>query len=159
MLLLGVLAALLAAGLWMYTLIDILLTPAADCRRLAKGAWLAITGLLLVPGALAWLAFGRPYTTLSRYLPGRRPRGPWVYRQRLDLIGPDAEAALRRHPAGRARQEMADDLYFSDMLDGPEPAPEAVTWPTGPDDDPEFLSYLDRVVRDIREAGNGRNPE
>jgi hypothetical protein len=159
MLLLGVLAALLAAGLWMYALIDILLTPAADCRRLAKGTWLVITGLLLVPGALAWLAFGRPYATLSRYLPGRGPRGPWVYRQRLDLIGPDAEAALRRHPAGRARQEMADELYFSDMLDGPETAAEAVIWPTGPDDDPEFLSYLDRVVRDIREAGNGRNPE
>jgi hypothetical protein len=155
MLLLGVLAALLAAGLWMYALIDILLTPAADCRRLAKGAWLAITGLLLVPGALAWLTLGRPYATLSRYLPGRRPRGPWVYRQRADLIGPDAEAALRRHPAGRARQEMADEMYFQDLLDGADPAEEAVALPTGPDDDPDFLSYLDRVVRDIREAGNG----
>lgn len=155
MLLLGVLAALLAAGLWVYALIDIVLTPAADCRRLAKGAWLAITGLLLIPGALAWLALGRPYATLRRYLPGRRPRGPWVYRQRAGLIGPDAEAALRRHPAGRARQEMADEMYFQDLLDGADPAEEAVVWPIGPDDDPEFLSYLDRVVRDIREAGNG----
>lgn len=159
MLLLGVLAALLAAGLWMYALIDILLTPAADCRRLGKAAWLVIAGLLLVPGALAWLALGRPYTTLSRYLPGRGPRGPWVYRQRADLVGPDAEAALRRHPAGRARQELADELYFQDMLDAPDPGAEAVAWPTGPDDDPDFLSYLDRVVREIREAGNGRNPE
>lgn len=155
MLLLGVLAALLAAGLWMYALIDILLTPAADCRRLAKGAWLVITGLLLVPGALAWLVLGRPYATLGRYLPGRRPRGPWVHRQRFGLAGPDAEAALRRHPAGRARQDMADEMYFQDMLGGPDPAAEAATWPAGPDDDPEFLSYLDRVVRDIREAGNG----
>ena len=24
----------------------------------------------------------------------------------------------------------------------------------GPDDDPEFLLYLDQVIRDIREAGN-----
>ena len=26
---------------------------------------------------------------------------------------------------------------------------------SGPDDDPEFLRYLDRVIRDNREAGNG----
>jgi hypothetical protein len=155
MLLLGVLAALLAAGLWMYALIDILLTPAMDCCRLRKGAWLAIAGLLFVPGAVAWLVFGRPYTAAGRYLPGRAPR-PGRYWPRPDLIGPDAEAALRRHPAGRARQDLADlpyygDAVFEDAADLPEPA----AWPTGPDDDPDFLSYLDQVVREIREAGNG----
>jgi hypothetical protein len=151
MLLLGVLAALLAAGLWMYVLIDILLTPAADCRCLAKGSWLVIAGLLFVPGAVAWLVFGRPFATPSRYIPGRAPRSPRLYRQRSDPLGPDAEAALRRHPAGRARYELADDADLLDMAEA-EPVP---SWPTGPDDDPEFLSYLDRVVRDIREAGNG----
>src|SRR5579863_871225 len=114
MLLLGALAALLAAGLWMYVMIDVLLTPAADCRHLTKGAWLAIAGLLLVPGALAWLALGRPGTTLGRYLPGRGGHGAWVYRQRMDLISPDEEAAVRRHPAGRARQDMAEEAYFQD---------------------------------------------
>jgi hypothetical protein len=151
MLLLGVLAALLAAGLWMYALIDILLTPATDCCRLSKGAWLIIAGLLFVPGALAWLAFGRPYVTPGRYLPGHRPRPYRTYRAPVDLLGPDAEAALRRHPAGRARYDMADENDFPGLA-GASPAP---IWPTGPDDDPEFLSYLDRVVRDIREAGNG----
>jgi hypothetical protein len=151
MLLLGVLAALLAAGLWMYALIDILLTPATDCRRMSKGAWLAVAGFLSVPGALAWLALGRPYVTASRYIPGRAPRSSRLYRPRMDLLGPDADDALRRHPAGRARQEMADAPDLLDMADVI-PAP---NWPTGPDDDPEFLSYLDRVVRDIREAGNG----
>jgi Phospholipase_D-nuclease N-terminal len=151
MLLLGVLAALLAAGLWMYALIDILLTPATDCRRMSKGAWLAVAGFLFVPGALAWLALGRPFLTPGRYIPGRVHRSPWLYRPRIDLLGPDAEAALRRHPAGRARYDMDDEPDFLDMADAV-PAP---AWPTGPDDDPEFLSYLDRVVRDIREAGNG----
>jgi hypothetical protein len=151
MLLLGVLAALLAAGLWMYALIDILLTPAADCRRMAKGAWLTIAGLLFVPGAAAWLAFGRPYASPGRYLPGRGPRSSWVYRPRIDLPGPDAEEALRRHPAGRARYDTAGEAGPLDLA-GASPAPIV---PTGPDDDPEFLSYLDRVVRDIREAGNG----
>jgi hypothetical protein len=151
MLLLGVLAALLAAGLWMYALIDILLTPATDCRRLGKGAWLTIAGLLFVPGALAWLAFGRPFATPGRYLPGRGPRSSWGYRPRIDLLGPDAEEALRRHPAGRARYDMADDADLFGLAD----ATAADIVPTGPDDDPEFLDYLDRVVRDIREAGNG----
>src|SRR5437763_8993797 len=60
MLLLGVLLALLAAGLWMYGLIDVLLTPGPDCRTLRKGTWLAVAGLLSVAGAAAWLCFGRP---------------------------------------------------------------------------------------------------
>ena len=60
MLLLGALLVLLTAGLWVYGLIDLLLTPATDCRHLRKGAWLAIAGLLFVPGAVAWLWFGRP---------------------------------------------------------------------------------------------------
>lgn len=151
MLLLGVLAALLAAGLWMYALIDILLTPPMDCRRLTKGAWLAIAAFGSVPGALAWLALGRPYATSGRYIPGRTPRSPWLYRPRADLLGPDAEAALRRHPAGRARYGLADQDNMLDMADAV-PAP---VWPTGPDDDPEFLSYLDQVVAEIRESGGG----
>jgi hypothetical protein len=154
MLLLGVLLALLAAGLWMYGLIDVLLTPRADCRCLAKGTWVAIAGLLLVPGALAWLAFGRPYSAPGRYRPGTAARPPWFSGQRIDPIGLDADAALRRHPAGRARQDMPGETYLQDVADGPQGAP-ASEWPAGPDDDPEFLRYLDRVVRDIRETGNG----
>jgi hypothetical protein len=150
MLLLGVLAALLAAGLWMYALIDILLTPATDCRRLTKGAWLAIASFGFVPGAVAWLVLGRPYATSGRHIPGRAPRSPRLYRPHPDLLGPDAEAALRRHPAGRARQDMDDQ---DDLLDPAGAVP--AMWPTGPDDDPEFLSYLDRVVAEIRDAGSG----
>jgi hypothetical protein len=150
MLLLGVLAALLAAGLWMYALIDILLTRSPDCRRLSKGAWLAIAAFGCVPGALAWLLLGRPYIASSRYIPGRAPRSPWLYRPRPDQLGPDAEAALRRHPAGRARYEMTDQDDMLDMADVVPPV-----WPTGPDDDPEFLSYLDQVVAEIRESGGG----
>jgi hypothetical protein len=151
MLLLGILVTLLAAGLWMYALIDVLLTPGPDCRSLAKGPWLAITGLLFVPGALAWLAFGRPYATSSRYLPGRAPRPPWLSGQ---PVGLDAEAALRRHPAGRGRQDLPADVYLQDLTDELHEE-QAAGWPAGPDDDPQFLRYLDRVVRDIREAGNG----
>jgi hypothetical protein len=149
MLLLGVLVALLAAGLWMYAIIDILLTPGPDCRGLSKGSWLAIAGLLFIPGSLAWLVFGRPYATPGRYLPGRAPRSPWYSGQAIDLGGMDAEAALRRHPAGRARHEESGEVPLPG-LGGPQDRP-ATAWPIGPDDDPDFLRYLDCVIRDLRE--------
>ena len=155
MLLLGVLLALLAAGLWMYGLIDVLLTPGPDCRTLRKGTWLAVAGLLSVAGAAAWLCFGRPDAR-----PGGRgrlrpaPGSPWLYGPRDDLMGLDAEAALRRHPAGRAREDWTAGASRHDVADEAREEPET-PWPAGPDDDPEFLRYLDRVIRDIREAGNG----
>jgi hypothetical protein len=147
MLLLGALLALLAAGLWMFALVDVLLTPRVSCRGLAKGPWLAIVGLLLVPGALAWLIFGRPGTATGRYRPAR----PGRLRHR-GLSGLDAEAAVLRHPAGRTRYQPA---WPDGYNDGDLQQPPAQPWGSGPDDDPEFLRYLDRVVRDIREAGNG----
>jgi hypothetical protein len=152
MLVLGAVAALLATGLWMYALIDVLLTPPADCRSLPKGGWLAIAGLLLVPGALAWLAFGRPSPPAGWYRPGTPGRPAWRPRRWHDPVGLDAEAALRRHPAGRARQDWTE-TFFAELTEGPHQEPEPL-WPVGPDDDPEFLRYLDRVIRDIREAGN-----
>jgi hypothetical protein len=76
----------------------------------------------------------------------RRTRGP---RNLARPTGPAAEAAFRRHPAGRALN--ADDE--------PAPAPQAGasragTRPCGPDDDPEFLSELDRLIRGRRQRGN-----
>lgn len=154
MLLLGGLLALLAVGLWMYALVDVLLTPGRDFCSLRKGAWLAITGLLCVPGAVAWLRFGRPQVAGARHRPRPSPGPPWRHGPRYDPIGLDADAALRRHPAGRARQDWAAEASPQDPADEPcqEPWP---AWSPGPDDDPEFLRYLDRVIRDIREAGNG----
>lgn len=153
MLLLGALLVLLAVGLWMYGLIDVVLTPASDCRNLSKGAWLAIAGLLFVPGAAAWLWFGRPRTAASRYRTRTAADTPWLYGQPYDPVGLDANAALRRHPAGRARQDRAAEASQDEMGGGA--FEEAQTpRPAGPDDDPDFLLYLDRVIRDIGEAEN-----
>jgi hypothetical protein len=154
MLLLGALLVLLAVGLWMYGLIDVVLTPGSDCRNLRKGAWLAIAGLLFIPGAAAWLWFGRPHTARGRYRTKTAADTPWPFGQPYDPVAMDAEAALRRHPAGRARQDWIVEVVQGDVgeeADDESPSPQ----PVGPDDDPEFLLYLDRVIRDIREAGNG----
>jgi hypothetical protein len=142
MLLLGVLLALLAVGLWMYALIDVVLTPAAECRGLPKQVWLGATGLLL-PGALAWLLFGRPYAPAG--WPRQATRSPWRTGGRRDR----PLDARRRHPAGRGRAASPAGYSWVDEQDA------ALARAVGPDDDPEFLSYLDRVISDIREAGNG----
>jgi len=63
--------------------------------------------------------------------------------------GSAADAAFRRHPAGRARYESGDDRL------SPAASPVSADWvaPRGPDDDPEFLAELDRVIRGGPEPG------
>jgi hypothetical protein len=122
MLLLGALFALLAIGVWLYCVVDILITPGAGCRYLPKAAWLAIVTLTFGVGAIAWLLLGRPLS-----MPQRRAWRADVPRQ--DRAFRRAERARARHPAGRART-------------------------VGPDDDPEFLSQLDRMIRGGYDTGN-----
>jgi hypothetical protein len=62
--------------------------------------------------------------------------------------GPDADAALRRHPASGGRHAA---LAPVDQAGGPSPQ-----WPgpAGPDDDPEFIDALERLIR----GDNGTYP-
>jgi hypothetical protein len=73
----------------------------------------------------------------------RRARRP---RRLVHPAGSAAEAAFRRHPAGRA-------LTDADVVRQPNASPAWVS-PCGPDDDPEFLSELDRVIRGRRQHGH-----
>ena len=84
---------------------------------------LLIAGLL-VGGTWAWWVAGR---TLPRH-PSRH--------------GQDAQTALRRHPAGRERWVEPDGLRALTRPDAPGPGQ-----PTGPEDDPEFISALERLIR------------
>lgn len=88
----------------------------------------ALLVLALVVGAtLAWLVTGRAL---------RQPRS-------YSAHGLDAQAALRRHPAGRARWDQ-DGQSGADA-----PAPR----PVGPDDDPEFIEQLERQIRGGSDPG------
>ena len=57
--------------------------------------------------------------------------------------GPDAESALRRHPAGRGR--YADPA--APAAGGQPGAIPSHRPPVGPDDDPEFIDALERLIR------------
>jgi hypothetical protein len=86
---------------------------------------LLIAGLL-VGGTLAWWLAGR---TLPR------PR-------HLSRHGLDAQAAVWRHPAGRERWQERDGPPAPGQAPG-----KAIRRPTGPEDDPEFISELERLIR------------
>jgi hypothetical protein len=86
--------------------------------------YLALLVLALVAGGtLAWLVAGRAL---------RQPR-------HLSAQGLDAQAALRRHPAGRARWGDPGSLAGDGL--------EAVARPLGPDDDQDFIDQLERQIR------------
>ena len=88
---------------------------------------LLIAGLL-VGGMWVWWLAGRTFPRARSRHPSQDGRG--------------AQAAIRRHPAGRERWLEPDGLRALGQPDGRGPGP-----PTGPDDDPEFISALERLIR------------
>lgn len=134
MLLSGALLALFMVGFWLYCLTDAILTPAAECRGLAKPAWIAVITLTFIGGAVAWLIVREPLRGPAASL-ASAPH-PEDHDDRYFRSGrwTDADDAVARHPAGRARIPGA-------------------TVPRGPDDDPEFLRALDRAIRGNSQTG------
>jgi len=141
MLLSGALFALFMMGFWLYCLTDAILTPASECRGMPKPAWIVVITVTFIGGAIAWLIVRQPVGSSSAPL---APMPRWDP-DRPDDLGDgyfragrwtDADDAVARHPAGRAR--VADTGRAG---------------PKGPDDDPEFLRALDRVIRGNSQAG------
>jgi hypothetical protein len=136
MLLAGALFALFMTGFWLYCLTDAILTPAPECRGLPKSAWIVIITVTFIGGAVAWLivrhpvrdSAALPLTPTARWDPddGSFRSERWT----------DADDAVARHPAGRARLSAA-----------------ALAGPKGPDDDIDFLRALDRAIRGNYQAG------
>ncbi len=85
---------------------------------------------LAAGAALAWLVAGRAL---------RHP-------PRLSAAGLDAQAAQRRHPAGRARWTSEQDTL---PIRGARRADAAPGRPRGPDDDQEFIDRLGRQIRGL----------
>ena len=134
MLLAGALFALFMMGFWLYCLTDAVLTPPGECRGMSKPAWIAVITVTFIGGAVAWLIVREPvYGPASSLAPAPRPGDPG---DRYFRGGrwTDADDAVARHPAGRAR-------------------PSTLAVPRGPDDDPEFLRALDRAIRGNSQAG------
>ena len=85
-----------------------------------------LTAVVFITARAIWWAFRRPRRRLRATF---RP-------------GPDAESALRRHPAGRGRR-----VSGATPSDQPGPLSAQFAPPLGPDDDPEFIDALERLIR------------
>jgi hypothetical protein len=132
MLLSAALLALFMMGFWLYCLTDALLTPSAECRGMSKPAWIVVISLTFIGGAVAWLIVREPLRGAAAS-PAPPPDDPG---DRYFRSGrwTDADDAVARHPAGRAKT----------------PGGAAAR---GPDDDPAFLRALDRAIRGNSQAG------
>src|ERR1700745_731514 len=123
MLLSGALFALFMMGFWLYCLTDAILTPAVECRGMPKTAWIVVIALPFIGGPIAWRTIREPlHSRATSLAPAPQPGDPG---DRYFRGGrwTDADDAVARHPAGRAR-------------------PSGLTVPRGPDDDPECLRAL-----------------
>lgn len=80
---------------------------------------------LLAAASCGWLLAGQAFWRARR-----------VPRSSLD-----AQTALRRHPASQAREERASPTATAAAAVTPRQRP------AGPDDDPEFIRALERLIR------------
>ncbi|WP_018654716.1 PLDc N-terminal domain-containing protein [Actinomadura flavalba] len=55
-----VLLALVIVGVWLFCLFDVITTDEGEVRHLPKFGWFLVTLLGFLPGAVLWMAFGRP---------------------------------------------------------------------------------------------------
>jgi Phospholipase_D-nuclease N-terminal len=105
---LRVLPFVLFLGIWLFALIDCVMTPEREVRNLPKIAWLVVIVLTLVIGALFWLFLGRPSTQLRPGSPARRPAGGTGARppasRPLGPVGPDDDPDFLRQ-LGRSNAE------------------------------------------------------
>ena len=108
MLLSGALFTLFMTGFWLYCLTDAILTPAAQFAGMSKRAWVVVITVTFIGGAVAWLIVRQPARSSSASLAPMPRSDP----DTLDEPGEDdfradrwtnADDAVARHPAGRAR--------------------------------------------------------
>ena len=98
-------------AVWVYCLLEVIMTDESRIRNLSKTTWIMIVLLTFEVGAVAWLVAGRP-TTQPRDLPykgntGRPvPRYPEYDRPgRFAATNPDDDEAFLRQVRERAEQQ------------------------------------------------------
>jgi len=138
MLLSVALFTLFMTGFWLYCLTDAILTPASEFQGMPKPTWIVVITVTFIGGAIAWLIVRQaarnssaPFAPMPRWDPDSLG-DDYFHTARWT----DADDAVARHPAGRAR--VADTGRAA---------------PKGPDDDPEFLRALDRAIQGNSQAG------
>ncbi|MBC6457688.1 PLDc N-terminal domain-containing protein [Actinomadura sp. HBU206391] len=95
-----VLLALIALGVWLFCLFDVLTTDEAAVRYLPKFGWFLIVLLGFWIGALVWMGFGRPRQPAAQVWSGTTSPDP---EQRELPRGPDDDPEFLRNLERRIR--------------------------------------------------------
>lgn len=139
MLVLGAIFALVTVGFVLPVAVDVATTPSRLFDIPTKQTWLIVAVGFWAFGAAAWLIFGRPELRLRAACDelaqswgaheASRRNGPGL------LYPPSHPASYGDRPGRRRRQRPMDTMS---------------TRFVAPDDNPEFLLELDRVIRHQR---------
>ena len=106
------LVALVALGLWVFCLVEVITTDESVMRNLSKGWWILIVLFFSVIGSVLWLVAGRPQRGQGSSLPYKGNRGA-AY-----ATGSGRQAASRNRPSGpdddpeflaQAQRQVAED--------------------------------------------------
>lgn len=105
MLVLGAVIVLVALGMWLYCLFEVLSTSEGDARHLPRFAWFMIVLLGFDFGAIAWFVFGRRRRFVTADV------AAWPPDHHL------SGESERRDPGGPAPMGPEDDPEFLRQLD------------------------------------------
>jgi hypothetical protein len=105
---------ILGTALWVYCLLDVIMTDESRIRNLSKGTWVFIVLVTSVVGSVAWLVAGRPEGP-ARGLPykGNTGRPTSAYPEydrpgRFVATSPDDDEAFLRQVRERAESQLAE---------------------------------------------------
>jgi len=104
---------ILGTGLWIFCLLDVIMTDEHRIRNLSKGTWIFIVIVTSVVGAVAWLVAGRPERAPRNGLPYKGNRGTAAYPEydrpgRFVPTNPDDDAEFLRGVRERAEAQMRE---------------------------------------------------
>jgi hypothetical protein len=123
---------LLVVALWIFCLVDVIVSKEDECRNLPKLLWLLIVLMLPDVGSLLWLIVGRPRGQRQQWPRGRSQQWPGGRSQQWPGGRRESWQQRTAHPATGPRPKMA-------------PRPTMPSAGANPDDDDEFLRSIRRT--------------
>jgi hypothetical protein len=106
---------IVAFGVWIFCIIDVITQPEHEIRNLPKLLWLLIVILLADVGSIAWLIAGRPWNTTRpaqkpRTAPPAAPRAPDDDAEFLAQLRARAEEQRRRAREASERKDPPTEV-------------------------------------------------
>jgi hypothetical protein len=106
---------IVAFGVWIFCIIDVITQPEQQIRNLPKLVWLLIVVLLADIGSIAWLIAGRPWNAPRGAQVPRTPQTPQAATPRA----PDDDAEFLAQLRARAEEQRRRAREASERNDPP----------------------------------------